>query len=112
MATYERWDVVAVPFPFVDRSGQKRRPAVVVSGSLLAEVHGLYWVAMVTSADNPRWQHDIVCSDLSRAGLPKPSIIRLAKLATLDESRIVRKLGRLARADVEAAQQAFEAYAS
>lgn len=112
MAIYERWDVVTVPFPFVERRAAKRRPAVVVSGTLLADSHGLYWIAMVTSAVNPRWHHDIVVSDLAAAGLPRPSVLRMAKLATVDETRIVRRLGHLTGDDIAAAHRAFKMYAA
>jgi mRNA interferase MazF len=29
--TFRRWDVVSVPFPFIERYATKRRPALVVS---------------------------------------------------------------------------------
>jgi hypothetical protein len=44
------FDVVVVPFPYADRLAEKRRPALVISNRKLA-VHGLVWVAMITSAE-------------------------------------------------------------
>ena len=32
--TFRRWDVVSVPFPFVEGHASKRRPALVVSTDL------------------------------------------------------------------------------
>ena len=49
---------------------------------------------MVTSAANRGWPGDVVVSDLAGAGLPIPSIIRPAKIATI-EARDAEPLGRL-----------------
>ncbi len=38
-------DVIVVPFPYPDRFAEKRRPAVVVSGSQLAAA-GFLWVVI------------------------------------------------------------------
>lgn len=48
------------------------------------EAHGLIWVAMITSAENRAWDSDVTVSNLSVAGLPAPSVIRAAKIATID----------------------------
>jgi mRNA interferase MazF len=93
------FDIVVVPFPYADRLAEKRRPAVVVSTPVLGRRYGLVWLAMVTSAVNPRWNCDIDISDLTAAGLPAPSRIRPAKIATADLSRVVRVIGRLVAAD-------------
>jgi mRNA interferase MazF len=39
---------------------------------------------MITSAVNRGWEGDVDIDDLSRAGLPVPSVIRTAKIATID----------------------------
>ena len=41
MPGFEPFDVVAVPFPYVERELRKRRPAVVVSDPALAGRRGL-----------------------------------------------------------------------
>jgi mRNA interferase MazF len=98
MPSFEVWDVVKVPFPYTDRPVRQRRPALVVAaGELLAE-HGLLWLAMITSAANRGWPGDVPVSDLQSAGLPIRSIIRVAKIATI-EARDAEKLGVAAEAD-------------
>jgi mRNA interferase MazF len=60
----------------------------------------LYVVAMVTSrVAGPPFAHDVLVEEWQKAGLPKPSLIRLAKLVTVEETLIRRRLGRLANAD-------------
>ncbi|MGB6535249.1 MAG: type II toxin-antitoxin system PemK/MazF family toxin [Xanthobacteraceae bacterium] len=53
---------------------------------------------MITSAENERWSSDVAITDLTRAGLPAPSIVRPAKIACLDPEQIDRRVGRLDRA--------------
>ena len=81
------FDIVVVPFPYADRLAVKRRPALVISNRKLAG-HGLVWVAMITSADNEPWSSDVPIADLARTGLPAPSVIRTAKIACIEPTRI------------------------
>ena len=90
----EAFDVVIVPFPYSDRLAEKRRPALVISNRTLA-VHGLMWLAMITSADNASWPSDVPIADLRLAGLPAPSVVRPAKIACVEPSRVLRRAGRL-----------------
>ena len=95
--TFERLDVVVVPFPFTDKLATKRRPAVVIStpGSLAS---GRAVLAMVTSSTRETWPSDAHVQDLADAGLTVPSLVRM-KVFTLDESQILRRLGRLSERD-------------
>jgi mRNA interferase MazF len=94
MPAFEPFDVVAVPFPYVDREVRKRRPTVVVSRPRLSEAHGLAWVLMITSAANQAWPDDVPIEDLAAAGLPKRSVVRVSKIATVETARCER-IGRL-----------------
>ncbi len=94
---FDAFDVVVVPFPYADRLAEKRRPALVISNRKLA-IHGVIWLAMITSAENEPWSSDVAIADLRRAGLPAPSVVRPAKVACIDPGRIDRRLGRLDKA--------------
>lgn len=97
--TSEAFDVVVVPFPFTDRAAVKRRPALVVSDAAAFNARSGHAVlAMITSARHASWPLDTPVSDLRAAGLPSASVIRM-KLFTLDDRQILRKAGRLGRAD-------------
>jgi mRNA interferase MazF len=97
-----QWDLVVLPFPYADQLTEKRRPAIIVSKPWLAEAHGIVWAVMVTSADNAGWESDIPIVDVEAVGLRTPSIIRPAKIATVDISRIVRIAGRLGERERDA----------
>ncbi len=83
-------DVLLVPVPFSDGSGRKKRPVVIVYDCGDADL----LVAPVTSqaARSPR---DVPVVNWQRAGLRLPSIVRLEKLATVEKSTAVKKMGRL-----------------
>ena len=99
MRTFERGDVIKVPFPYTDRATRQSRPALVISTTQLQELHGLLWVVMITSAENRGWPDDVPVANLKQAGLPVPSLIRSAKIATIDASD-ASKLGRVSAAQV------------
>jgi len=88
------WDVVKVPFPYTDRPVRQGRPALVLVNGILESTHGLLWVLMITSAENRRWRNDVVVSDLSKSGLPAASVVRCAKIATI-QSRDAERIGAL-----------------
>ncbi len=94
MPIFRRGDVVKVPFPYTDRATRQRRPALVVSGSELEAGHGLIWVVMITSAENRPWPGDVQIADSSAAGLSVPSVIRIAKITTLD-IRDAERIGKI-----------------
>jgi mRNA interferase MazF len=98
MPNFETWDIVRVPFPYTDRPVRQRRPALIIAAGELESAHGLLWLAMITSAENRTWPGDVPIGDLVAAGLPAPSIVRPAKLATI-EARDAERLGSLAPAE-------------
>jgi len=95
--TCEPWDVVVVPFPFVERRGSKRRPAVVLSKRVFNR-HGHSLLAMVTTRAHDPWPGDVVVGDPGAAGLRQDCIVRL-KLFTLDNRLILQRIGSLNPSD-------------
>ena len=94
MASYSQGDVIKVPFPYTDRPTRQSRPALVVSNGGIEDAHGLLWVIMITSAENRGWTGDVPIANLDAAGLPVRSVIRTAKIATIEASDAT-KLGRI-----------------
>lgn len=106
--SYERFDVVKVPFPFTDRDQTKRRPALVVSGNAGFNARAGHSVmAMITSAKHAAWPLDVPVTDLAAAALPAPSVVRM-KLFTLDHRLVLGKIGRLTASDEAAVTRALE----
>jgi mRNA interferase MazF len=109
---FGRFSIVTVPFPYVDQFAEKRRPALIISKQDLLEAHGILWVAMITSAENRTWPDDIHVTAHQACGLPAPSLIRPAKIASMEASRVVNVLGSLGKEDIGRVmshfRQAFE----
>lgn len=100
MAIYRQGDVIKVPFPYTNRTTRQHRPALVVSSENLEQFHRVLWVMMITSAENRGWPGDVSINDIVKAGLPVASIIRTAKIATI-ESGDAEKLGRISTGEQE-----------
>jgi mRNA interferase MazF len=110
MATSEplaQWDIVVLPFPHTDRLAEKRRPALIISKPWMVNDYGLLWVAMITSAENEPWSSDIEISNMVRAGLSTPSVIRPVKIATIEADRVLRRIGRLGPKEKRAVKSAL-----
>ncbi len=97
----ERWDILSLPFPFVEGYEAKRRPGLVISTDALHKKHGLAFVAMITTA---RGMLDVRPDDfqiksLDITGLPAACVIRLARTQTIELTASVRKIGSLGSVD-------------
>ena len=90
MRGYRGGEIVLLSFPFVDATGARRRPALV----LLDTGDDDIIVARVTSQP-PRTSFDVVVTEWQQAGLLVPSVVRLDKLATLEKRLVGRQLGGL-----------------
>lgn len=88
---FEPYDIVAAPFPYVERPITKRRPCLVVGDPDDANI---VWVMMITSTKNDAWKNDIDIPETEESGLKAKSVIRTAKIATV-ESNILKYVGRL-----------------
>ncbi len=106
IVTFDRFDVVVVPFPFTDRAEQKRRPALVLSNAAFNKQSGHSVMAMITSVGNAPWPLDMKLNNLKSAGLPAASVVRM-KLFTLDNSFVAGKAGKLSKVDQAQFEQNF-----
>ena len=104
----EPWDVVAVPFPFSDGGGSKRRPALVLSRRGFNE-RGRAVLAMITTKLDPAWPGDVLIEDLQPVALRHRCIVRL-KLFTLDSRLILRRTGRPGEGDRGRVSSALRAH--
>ena len=90
-------DIVLAAFPFTDLSGQKRRPCVILE---TAESLGDFVVAFITTEPAARFPAFGVAVDQthpswSRTRLKAASVVRTAKLCTLNTRVISGRLGIL-----------------
>jgi len=94
MPRFEPGDVIRVPFPYTNRETHQHRPALVVSGGELAGGM-LVWALMITSRENRSWVGDVpILSPEHSTGLLAPSMVRTAKIATIEAS-VAERIGQL-----------------
>lgn len=86
-------DLILVPFPFTDLSGQKVRPALV----LHTETKGEDCIVAFLSSVKPKRtsRFDIAVTPSKTNGLKVPSVIKVNKLATLQKKIAIGELGAL-----------------
>ena len=101
MTAYKRGDVVLVGFVFSDGSGQKLRPALVISSSAYNRGRKEVVVAAITSNVRRRLFGDHLIEDWKGAGLLFPSVAT-GILRTVAHGVIYRKLGVMAKVDMDA----------
>lgn len=108
MTAYEPGDVILVPFPFGQRAGGRKRPALIISGTDYNRDAGQLIIAQITGrvSDSSR-MGDYLIQDWSAAGLLGPSIVR-ARVATVESGLVLRKLGSLTPDDLAAALVAVQ----
>ena len=86
----QKGDIILIPFPFTDLTGNKNRPALVLlSGEMDVTL------AFISTQLKWREETDILIKPNRKNGLKADSIIRLSKLATVDKDLALGRLGSL-----------------
>lgn len=101
-------DVVLVRFPFTHLLTTKKRPALVLQVTSHSPKITLVTVAMITSrVEGMRLPGDVVLEDWKKSHLLHPSLVRLCKMATLDQELIMKTMGALSAADIKSIRKSF-----
>jgi len=92
MAKFVKGDVVVIPFPYSDLSGNKRRPALV-----LADLPGDDIILCQITSQHTKDAYSITIqgADFISGSLPVSSNIRPTRIFTTDENIIIRKAGKI-----------------
>jgi len=89
---YKKGTIILVPFPFTDLSGNKVRPAVIVSSSKQGSD---IVVVFLSSQTKLKGKHLISVQPSDVNGLKVDSKIVCGKIATLDTKIVLGELGKL-----------------
>jgi mRNA interferase MazF len=95
------WDIVAVPFPFMERNALKRRPALVISTKEFNAANDHTILAMITASILEKWPSDHLITKPKEAGLNHDCFVRM-KVFTLPNVMISKIIGELSDEDREA----------
>jgi mRNA interferase MazF len=91
----KKGDIILLPFPFTDLSGNKTRPALVLISNPLDVT-----VAFITTQIGWQDPNDLLLSANSTNGLKNNSLVRLSKLATIDSGLVLGKLGEISTSEI------------
>jgi len=87
-------NIVLIPFPFTDLTGNKLRPALILTETSLDVT-----VSFITT--QLQWQElTILLQPKTNNGIKKTSLIRLSKLATVDRKLIIGIIGSLDKVEL------------
>lgn len=98
MGKFVKGEVVVVPFPFLDLSATKRRPALVVA-ALTGDDVILCQITSQSVAD--KYAIPISQNDFSNGGLQQDSNARPNRLFTADSNIILYQTGKLTAAKMQ-----------
>lgn len=91
---YKKWEIILIVFPFTDLSGEKVRPALILSSEPKDDD---VIVALISSQLIYRDKTDILIEkhspEFKKTGLKVDSIIRLRKMAAINKKIILGQLG-------------------
>ena len=95
LLSLRRGDIVLVPFPFTNLSGQKLRPAIIISPDPVGEDILLAIVSSVVPAmpEPTEYVLEACHPTFAVTGLKSTSVFKMGKMATLRRSLILRRVG-------------------
>jgi mRNA interferase MazF len=100
MTGYKRGDVVLVRFIFSDETGERQRPAVIVSSDAYHQSRQEAIIAAITSRTDRILVGDHLINDWEGAGLLFPSVAT-AIIRTIKQGMIAKKLGMMPPPDMK-----------
>jgi mRNA interferase MazF len=109
MTDYKQGDLILVPYPFAERAGGKKRPALVFTSTEYNQATGELVIAQVTSRVSVNaYPGDYHIEGWREANLPRPALVR-CRLATVKASLVLRRLGELTDSDLQAVRKSLVA---
>jgi len=88
-------DVILVPFPFSDRTGQKVRPAIVISNDGFNRGDDIV-IAAVTSNTTPGTYTVLIDNNSLQEGvLHSQSAVKAGRLATIDKHIAIKRIATI-----------------
>lgn len=109
--TFNKWDIVLVPFPFTNLQSVKKRPALILSPENYNNGPDIVILFITSNLTAYGRMGDFLIQNWKQSGLPKPSMTRM-KFATIEKSIVLKKLGNISKPDQKAIngeiQQFFE----
>ncbi|MBP6881237.1 MAG: type II toxin-antitoxin system PemK/MazF family toxin [Candidatus Pacebacteria bacterium] len=98
---YRKGTIVLVPFPFTDLTGNKVRPALIISANRIGQD---LLVVFITS-QKKKQTHTVKLEPSESSGIKIASHIVCSKIATLDKKVVLGELGMISENDQKAVDE-------
>lgn len=99
MTIFKQGDTVLVPYPFTDEETEKKRPALILSSN---QLHNNYRVMIMSPITGTIREEDgevkIAGAEIAYSGLAKESVVRTQILFSVNNDRVIKKLGTVPEA--------------
>lgn len=109
---YKIGDIILTPFPFTDLSGHKVRPALILGTQAGGEDITVCFISSVMK--NRIHKFDVLIDskykNFKKTGLKLKSIIRITKIATLDKTIVLGKIGDLDAENIKKVKKVLKIY--
>ncbi len=106
MTGFRRGDVVLVGFIFSDETGERQRPAVIVSSDTYHRGHQKAIIAAITGRTDRVLAGDHLITGCQKAGLLFPSVAT-GIIRTMKQGMIRKKLGAMPVSDMRAIENSL-----
>lgn len=109
---FKQGDIVLVPFPFTDLSGNKVRPALVLSHKQTGDDVTVCFISSIIAKNVLAFELVLNEKDIGfkNTGLKIKSLVKVNKIATLDKKVILGKIGQLDTANLNKIKKILKAY--
>ena len=105
---FNQGDILIVPFPFSNLSGIRQRPVLVLSKTnYLRECEDVVTCGITSNLKDSKYSLLINNSNLIEGSIPIKSRIKVDKLFTLEQSIVIKKIGRIKKETMNKVKEEF-----
>jgi len=105
---FNQGEIIIVPFPFSNLSGVRQRPVLVLSKTdYLKECEDIITCGITSNLKDSRYSLLIDNSNLIEGNIPIKSRIKIDKLFTLEQSIVIKKIGRINKETFDRVRKEF-----
>ncbi len=88
---YNQQEIVLIPFPYSDLTGNKKRPALIISNSILDKTEDR--ICCLVTSNIHKDDIEIKNTDFKEGNLPFKSSVKSHRIFTINQKIIIKKLG-------------------
>lgn len=102
-ARFQRGDLLLATMTFSSQTGSKLRPVLVLRDAGDEDL-----LILPVTSQRPRVRYDVSLTDWRGSGLKLPSVVRVEKLATVEKSAVIRRLGSVSGPDWSSVESSLQ----